>query len=168
MTEVLGFSRPVAGFIIGGVAVFVLLASLACGKLADRFGQIRVMACALPVFGIGLIGPLVSADHVVIAATVPFGAAGGRALMSLPYAILMPLMPEEDHGVLSGYDSFSRGLGTWMGPLLAGLAITPLAGDFPATQGDQAMWLPVGAAALLSLLPLRALAKAASRGTTGR
>jgi MFS family permease len=160
----LGFSRAVAGLLIGGVAVFVLLASLVFGKLADRFGHVRVMACALPVFGLGLLGPLLSADHVVIAASVPFVAAGGGALMSLPYAILMPLMPEQEHGVLSGYYSFSRGIGTWLGPLLAGLSVTALASVFPATKGYQAMWLPVGAAALVSLLPLRAVAKASSGG----
>jgi MFS family permease len=83
--------------------------------------------------------------------------------MSLPYAILMPLMPESEHGVLSGYYSFGRGLGTWLGPLLAGLSISVLGGAFPATKGFQAMWLPVSAAALLSLLPLRAIAKSESQ-----
>jgi MFS family permease len=161
VTKGLGFSRPVAALIIGGVAVFVLLASLVFGKLADRFGHVRVMAWALPVFGLGLLAPLLSSSHVVIAASVPFVAAGGGALMSLPYAILMPLMPKDEHGALSGYYSFSRGIGTWLGPLAAGLSITALAGVFPATQGYQAMWLPVGAAVLLSLLPLRIIAKAA-------
>jgi MFS family permease len=159
----LGFSRPVAGLIIGGVAVFVLLASLVFGKLADRFGHVRVMTWALPLFGIGLIGPFLSANHVLIAASVPFVAVGGGALMSLPYAILMPLMPEDQHGVLSGYYSFSRGIGTWLGPLLAGLSIALLGPAFAGTQGYQAMWLPVSAAALLSLLPLRAIAHAGSR-----
>lgn len=163
----LGFSRAVAGLIIGGGAVFVLLASLAFGKLADRFGHVRVMACALPVFGLGLLAPLLSADHVVVAASVPFVAAGGGALMALPYAILMPLMPEDEHGVLSGYFSFSRGIGTWLGPLLAGLSISVLGAAFPATKGYQAMWLPVGVAALLSLVPLRAVARTSSGGGRG-
>jgi hypothetical protein len=71
----------------------------------------------------------------------------------------MPLMPESDHGVLSGYYSFSRGLGTWLGPLLAGLSISALDGVFGATQGYQAMWLPVSVAALLSILPLRVITR---------
>ena len=167
VSQGLGFSRAVAGLIIGGVAVFVLLASLAFGKLADRYGHVRVMACALPVFGLGLLAPLLSSSHVLIAASMPFVAAGGGALMSLPFAILMPLMPEEEHGVLSGYYSFSRGIGTWLGPLLAGLSITLLGPAFPATAGFQAMWLPVGLAALVSLLPLRAVAKAGRRSEGG-
>ena len=167
VSQGLGFSRAVAGLIIGGVAVFVLLASLVFGKLADRYGHVRVMACALPVFGLGLLAPLLSSSHVLIAASMPFVAAGGGALMSLPFAILMPLMPDEEHGVLSGYYSFSRGIGTWLGPLLAGLSITLLGPAFPATAGFQAMWLPVGLAALVSLLPLRAVAKAGRRSEGG-
>ena len=153
----LGFSRPVAGFIIGGVAVLVLLASLGAGRLADRFGHVRVMLWAMPFFGLGLLGPLLSATHWVIVAAIPFAAAGGGALMALPYAILIPLMPASEHGVLSGYYSFSRGLGTWLGPLSAGLAISLLGPAFDATNGYQAMWLPVIAAALASMLPLRRL-----------
>jgi MFS family permease len=153
----LGFSRSTAGLIIGGVAVLVLLAALACGELADRFGQVRVLQVALPLFGLALIVPLLSPSHILVAISVPFVAAGGGAIMALPYAVLIPLMPDEEHGVLSGYYSFSRGLGTWLGPLLGGLAVTALAGVFSKTHGYQAMWIPVSAAALLSLIPLRAL-----------
>jgi MFS-type transporter involved in bile tolerance (Atg22 family) len=153
----LGFSRPVAGFIIGGVAPLVLLASLGSGWVADRAGPARTMKWALPLFGLGLLGPLLSSNHWVIVAAVPFVAAGGGALMALPYAFLTPLMPDPEHGVLSGYYSFSRGFGTWLGPLLAGVSISVLGGAFAHTQGYQATWLPVSAAALLSLIPLRAI-----------
>jgi Na+/melibiose symporter-like transporter len=153
----LGFSRSVAGLIIGGVAVGVLLASLGAGKLADRYGHARVMTWAMPLFGLGLLGPFLFSSKIVVAVCMPFVAVGGGALMALPYAILMPLMPETEHGVLSGYYSFSRGLGTWLGPLFAGLSITLLKPLFDATQGYQAMWLPISLAALASLLPLRVL-----------
>ena len=73
-------------------------------------------------------------------------------------------MPHEEHGVLSGYYSSSRGIGTWLGPLLAGLSITLLRPAFPATAGFQAMWLPVSVAALVSLWPLRTVARASSKG----
>jgi MFS family permease len=73
--------------------------------------------------------------------------------MALPYAVLIPLMPDEEHGALTGVYSFSRGLGTWLGPLLAGLAITLLRGTFEATHGYQAMWL-VCSASVLASLPL--------------
>jgi MFS family permease len=88
---------------------------------------------------------------------VPFIAIGGGVLMALPYAVLQPLMPEGRHGALTGYYSLSRGLGTWLGPLVAGLAITALSGPFAGTHGYQAVWGVCAAASLLSLLPLRRL-----------
>jgi MFS family permease len=69
----------------------------------------------------------------------------------------MPLMPDEEHGTLTGVYSFSRGLGTWLGPLLAGLAITTMAGMFKGTEGYQAMWLVCGVSVLASLPLVRGM-----------
>ena len=160
VTAGLGFSRTTAALIIGGVAVLVLLASLAAGKLADRFGAIRVLTLALPVYGVGFLVPFFFSSHLIIALAMPFIALGGGVIMALPYAVLMPLMPDSERGVMTGYYSFSRGLGTWLGPLLAGGAITALDGVFTATEGYQAVWGVCAAAALASMIPLRRLAAA--------
>src|SRR5262249_38398171 len=150
VTETLGFSRNDASLMIGGVAVLVLLAALASGKLADRFGAVRVMAVALPIHGAGFIVPCLFGAKLLVALAVPFIAIGGGMIMALPYAILMPLMPDDERGALTGYYSLSRGLGTWLGPLLAGLAIG-------AAHSYQAVWGVCAAAILLSLVPLRRL-----------
>jgi MFS family permease len=157
VTEGLGYSRASAALIIGGVAVLVLLAALASGKLADRFGRIAVLRVGLPIYGLGMLVPLITATPWLVAVSVPFVAVGGGAIMALPYAVLMPLMPDEEHGTLTGVYSFSRGLGTWLGPLLAGLAITAGGGLFESTQGYQAMWLVCSAAVLASLPLVRRL-----------
>ena len=81
----------------------MLVATVAAGKLADRYGRILVLRVALPVYGLGFLAPLVSTSHVVIAAAIPFIAIGGGVIMALPYALLMPLMPEDEHGALTGY-----------------------------------------------------------------
>ena len=47
MTKGLGYSRPVAALMIGGVAVIVLLAALASGKLADRYGALSVLRATM-------------------------------------------------------------------------------------------------------------------------
>jgi Na+/melibiose symporter-like transporter len=168
VTEGLGFSRTTASLFIGGVAVLVLFAALAGGKLADRFGRTDVLRIALPVFGLGLLVPFLVTTPGIIALSVPFIAIGGGVLMALPYAVLQPLMPDGRHGALTGYYSLSRGLGTWLGPLVAGLAITALSGPFSSTHGYQAVWGVCAAASLLSLLPLRRLheheRREASRG----
>jgi MFS family permease len=132
---------------------------MASGRLADRYGAVRVLRMAVPIYGIGFLVPFFFDSPVVVAMGIPFIAVGGGVIMALPYAVLMPLMPDGEHGALTGYYSFSRGLGTWLGPLCGGLAIATLAGPFAGTKGYQAVWGVCAAAALLSLLPLRRLAR---------
>ena len=78
--------------------------------------------------------------------------------MTMAYAVLMPLMPKDEHGLLTGFYSVSRGLGLVAGPILAGLAISLTKnGPFAGTHGFQAVWIVCAAAALASLLLLRQL-----------
>src|SRR5206468_429760 len=93
---------------------------------------------------------------LLIVLAAPFIALGGGALMTLAYALLMPLMPEDEHGLLTGFYSLSRGLGIVCGPILAGLAIDLTSdGVFSATHGFQAMWLVCAAGALGSVPLIR-------------
>jgi MFS family permease len=155
----MGESVATASLIIGGVALLLLVASPVAGKLADRHGRLRVMQWALPVYGLALLVPFLITSKPIIAVAVPFIALGGGVVMTLPYALLMPLMKDQEHGALTGYYSFSRGVGTALGPLLAGVAISLCSGLFGATKGYQATWGVCAAAILLSLLPLRRLAR---------
>jgi MFS family permease len=157
VTTGMGYSRSQGSLIIGGVAVLVLLAALASGRLADRYGHLRVLRTALPIYGIGFLVPFVTTSPLLIIVALPFIAAGGGVIMALPYAVLMPLMPEDRHGALTGYYSFSRGLGTWLGPMLGGVAIIATTGLFSDTKGYQAVWGVCSLAVLLSLWPLRRL-----------
>jgi MFS family permease len=50
-----------------------------------------------------------------------FIAPAGGGVMMMAYAALMPLMPEDEHGFLTGFYSVSRGLGIVTGPILAAL-----------------------------------------------
>jgi MFS family permease len=66
--------------------------------------------------------------------------------------VLMPMMPRGAHGAVTGLYSLSRGVGTSLGPLLAGVAIEAAGGDYRWT------WLVCGAAILVSIpvmAPLR-------------
>ena len=157
ITRGLGYSTSVAALIVGGVALILLVAAWTSGKLADRMGRTRLMRRALPVYGIGLLVPFVFPTPWIVAAVIPVVAFGGGVVMTLPYAILIPLMPKEHHGALTGFYTFSRGVGNALGPLLAGVAITALGPLLSSTDGYAAMWLVCGAAILLSLLPLRRL-----------
>jgi MFS family permease len=87
----------------------------------------------------------------LLAVAILFVGVGGGTVMTMAYALLMPLMPEDEHGALTGFYSMSRGIGIVTGPILAGVAITVFAPVFPGTRGFQAMWFVCAAAALASL-----------------
>jgi MFS family permease len=133
------------------VVTLVLVAAPISGKLGDRFGKTRVVAVSVWPFGLGLLVPLFTQSPYITLSILPFVAFGGGMILTLPYAILMPLMPDEEHGLITGFYSFSRGIGILLGPLLAGLAITTLRPLLTSTHGYAAMWLVCGVAILASL-----------------
>ncbi|MBI5103998.1 MAG: MFS transporter [Solirubrobacterales bacterium] len=155
LTKGLGIDIGLGAAAIAAAAVFIAIASPVSGKLADRFGARRVMQVSLLVYGAGLLVPLFVTSKAVIAGIAPLIAFGGGVVMTLPYALLIPLMPREEHGLSTGLYSLSRGVGTALGPLLAGVAITVLDGPFAGTQGYQAMW-GVCALAILASVPVLA------------
>ncbi|HEX8753609.1 MAG TPA: MFS transporter [Solirubrobacterales bacterium] len=157
VTAGLGYSLGQASLIIGGVALLVLAGALVSGRLADRHGRLRVTEVGLWVYGLSMLVPGVTTLPAAVLVAVPLVALGGGMLMSLPYSLLMPLMPEGAHGAMTGLYSLSRGLGVMFGPLLAGLAIEAGHSLFASTQGYAATWWVAGLAILLSILPLRRL-----------
>jgi MFS family permease len=158
ITAGLGYGLTTAVAIVAGVAVLILVAAIASGKLGDHFGKARVATAGLWVYGIGLLIPFMSQNPWIVLPVIPLVAFGGGTILTLPYALLMPLMPEDEHGILTGFYSFSRGLGILFGPLLAGAAISLLRQPLETTQGYAAMWLVCSVAILASIpamAPLR-------------
>lgn len=157
VTVGLGYSLGQTSLIIGAVAVLILGGAVASGFLADRLGKLRVTEAALWVYGLAMLVPGLTTAPWLIVAALPFVAIGGGTIMSLPYSLLMPLMPEDEHGVLTGLYSMSRGIGVMLGPLLAGVAIGVAEPLFESTGGYAATWWVAGVAILLSIAPLRRL-----------
>ncbi|MGH2866344.1 MAG: MFS transporter [Solirubrobacteraceae bacterium] len=155
LTAGLGNSVTTAALMIGAVALIILVSAPISGELADRFGRLRILNVALWAYGLGLLVPLVTQSPYLILPVLPAIAFGGAVVMSLPYAILMPLMPERSHGAMTGFYSLSRGVGTMLGPVLAGAAVELLRGPLASTHGYAAIWGVAGTATLLSLWPLR-------------
>ncbi len=161
LTLGLGYGLPTASLMIGGVALVILLGAAGSGKLGDRFGRIRVVTIALVGYAAGYVVLVLTTSRPAIAAAIPFIALGGGTVMTMAYALLMPLMPEDEHGALTGFYSISRGVGIVLGPILAGALIwLTRDGVFKSTQGFQAMWIVCAAATLASLLFLRRMAGA--------
>jgi len=151
LTRGLGVSTGLAGVAVAATAVFIAAATPISGKLADRFGPVPVMRVSLLIYGLGMLVPFLVANKVVVGAITPLVGFGGGVVMTLPYALLIPLMPDDEHGLTTGLYSVSRGIGTALGPLLAGVAIGVLGGVFTKTGGYQAMWGVCAAAILLSI-----------------
>jgi len=134
------------------------------GKLADRFGAARVMQFAAAGFGVPMVVPFLTQEAFLLVPVVPLIATCGGIVMALPYALLIPMMPAAQHGLLSGFYSLSRGLGLMAGPLLAGAAIEILRalGDPLGTQGFAALWVAAGGLLVASLPLTRRLRTAPS------
>ena len=161
ITVGLGRSEAASAAIVGGVALLVLPAAVLSARLADRHGRLRAMTLTLPIYGLGLLVPAFTDSIAILIPVMLIVGFGGGVVMTLPYALLQPLMPEGRHGTLTGFYSLSRGIGTALGPLAAGITIEVLEGTFSSSHGYAAMWLVCGGAILLSLpalLRLRQLA----------
>ena len=158
LTLGLGYNLATGSLIVGGVAFLILIGAGVAGKAGDKFGPARVITIALWCYGIGFLVPAFTTSRPLIAASIPFIAAGGGTVMTLAYALLMPLMPEDEHGALTGFYSLSRGIGIVAGPILAGIVIAVTSGGpFGATQGFQAVWIVCSAAAFASIPFVRKL-----------
>jgi MFS family permease len=152
VTETLGFSLAGSSGVIAAAALIVLAGAVISGPLGDRRGRTTVMRWSLALYGFGLLVPFATTATAPLLVAVPLIAFGGGVTMSLPYALLMPMMPAGAHGAVTGLYSLSRGLGISLGPLLGGVAIEAAGEDY------RWVWLVCAAAILLSILamyPLR-------------
>lgn len=151
----LGLSLSEASGVLAAAAVCILVGAAVAGKLADRFGRARVMQFAAVGFGAPMVVPFLSQDAALIVPVLPLIGVSGGIVMALPYALLVPMMPESQHGLLSGFYSLSRGLGLAAGPLVAGVAIEVMRalGDPLGAQGFSALWLAAGTM-ILATVPL--------------
>jgi MFS family permease len=164
LTLGLKYKLTTSSLIIGGVALVILFGAAVSGKAGDRFGRLRVITIALWCYGAGFIVPIVTTSRPAIAASIPLIAIGGGTVMTLAYALLMPLMPEDEHGTLTGFYSLSRGIGIVAGPILAGVLIAVTAhGPFGTTHGFQAMWIVCAAGAFGSIPFVRRLRRSVDR-----
>jgi MFS family permease len=155
VTSGLGYSLSASSAIIGLVAAVVLAGAIVSGKLADRFGKLRAMRFGLWPYGALLAVPIFTTSPGVLGPAAILIALGGGMIMSLPYALLMPLMPRDEHGSLTGFYSLSRGIGMMLGPLLAGIAVQSLGGVFDSTEGYGAMWIVCSGGIIASIPMLR-------------
>jgi len=151
VTETLGFSLAGSSGVIAAAALIVLVGAVVSGPLGDRYGRALVMRWSLALYGLGLLVPFATTATAPLLVAVPLIAFGGGVTMSLPYALLIPMMPAGAHGAVTGLYSLSRGIGISLGPLLGGVAIQAAGGDY------RWVWLVCSAAIIASILAMRPL-----------
>jgi Na+/melibiose symporter-like transporter len=158
----MGRSTGFASAVLAGAAVAIVGGALVGGALGDRIGEMRLLRAGAAVYGVGLLAPLISQSPVVLAIVAPTAFAGG-VVMTLSFAAVMRTMPPGRHGSLAGVFELTRGVGTMLGPILAGAAIEASKGALSSTHGYAAMWAVASMAVLLSI-PVLGRAKAAVAG----
>lgn len=156
ITVGLGRSTEFASAMLGIVAVCAVLGALVGGALADRMGALPLMRVAVVVYGVGALIPAFVHSTVVIVAVVPVAVAAA-VVMTLPYALLIDAAPETQHGLTAGLFDMSRGFGSLIGPVTAGIAITVLEPVLDDTNGYGGMFLVVSLFCFVSLIALTRL-----------
>ncbi len=155
LTVGLGLSLTTTSASLALVGLGALLAAPVAGALADRYGPRPVIRLAVWVFAIGLVPTQLSTSTTYIVAIVPVAFAA-VVLMTLPYTLLVELLPERQHGLGAGVFQLSRGVGILLGPVLAGV-MTDLSASasvltYAETEGYSAIFA-VSAVLLLVSLP---------------
>ena len=86
---------------------------------------------------------------------LPIFGLGGSIVLTLPYAILMSLMPKEHIGQFTGMFSMMRGLANIVAPVLAGAAIDIASRYMPEGTEYAVVWLYSAVMILISLFFFR-------------
>jgi MFS family permease len=153
----LGRSAAVASGVIAVVAVAYVAGAPLAGRLADRYGLVRVLRLTSLLYGIGLLYGAFPHTLAPLLIGLPVIALAGAIVLTLPQALAFTLAPPGSEGVAAGLQDFSRGVGLVLGPVVVGAMVTATRGVFSSTDGYASMWLVIGAPVLLAAILLKRL-----------
>jgi MFS family permease len=151
----LGATEQIGALLLGLVGVTYMVAALASGYLADRYGRITVMRVGLLVFLGGCLLGFFLRDIKWAFIFLPIFGLGGSIVLTLPYAILMGLMPKEHVGQFTGMFSMMRGLANIVAPVIAGAAIDIADQFMPPGTEYSVIWLFTAVVIVVSLFFFR-------------
>jgi MFS family permease len=157
VTTGLGKSASMASAVIAVVAVAYVVGAPIAGRLAERYGIVRVMEISAAVYGAVLCFAVIPTTVTPMLIMLPGGALAGSILMTLPQALAFTIAPDDGQGAAAGLVDFSRGVGVVLGPLLVGAAVAWSRSWLSATHGYAIMWLMIGAPIVASIGLLRML-----------
>lgn len=155
----LGTTKSVGALLLGLVGVTYMVAGLASGFLADKYGRSRVMRVGLWIYLAGCIFGTFITDVRWTFIFLPVFGLGGSIVLTLPYAILIRLMPKEHIGQFTGMFSMMRGLANIVAPLVAGAAIDIAANFMTGGRQYAVIWMVSGLMIAISLYFFRGTGK---------
>jgi MFS family permease len=150
-------SAAVASAVIAVVAVAYVVGAPVAGRLADRYGLVRVMRVASLFYGAGLLVGVVPHSLPPLLIGLPFVALAGAVVLTLPQALAFTLAPAGSEGAAAGLLDFSRGVGVVLGPVVVGAAVGLFEPVFESTRGYAVMWPVIGIPVLLAGILLKPL-----------
>jgi MFS family permease len=157
ITKGLGRSHSLASTVMTIVAVAYVIGAPLAGRLAERYGIVRVMEVSAAIYGAIMCAGLFARSLTPMLIVLPVGAIAGSILMTLPQALAFTLAPETNQGAAAGIVDFSRGTGVVLGPVLVGAAISAFSTTLSSTHGYAIMWPMIGAPILITIPLLRLL-----------
>jgi MFS family permease len=155
----LGATAQVGALLLGLVGVTYMVAGLASGFLADRYGRMRVMRVGLWVYLGGCLFGVLITDIKWAFVFLPLFGLGGSIVLTLPYAILIRLMPKEHIGQFTGMFSMTRGFANIIAPVVAGAAIDFGGRFLHGGRQYSVIWLLAGLMVAVSLYFFRGAGK---------
>lgn len=150
-------SPAAASAAIAVVAVAYVVGAPLAGRLADRYGLVRVLRVASFFYGAGLLVGVVPRSLTPLLIGLPFVALAGSIVLTLPQALAFTLAPPGSEGAAAGLLDFSRGVGVVLGPVAVGAAVVLFEPVFESTDGYAVMWLVIGLPVLLAAVLLKPL-----------
>jgi maltose/moltooligosaccharide transporter len=158
----LGASYQTGGLLMILVGATYMVAALASGYLADRYGRINIMRVGLVIFLGGCLLGFFLGNIKWAFIFLPVFGFGGSIVLTLPYAILMGLMPKEHIGQFTGMFSMMRGLANIVAPVLAGVAIDVVSRYRHNGSQYAVIWLYTALMIVISLYFFRKTAREAA------
>jgi Na+/melibiose symporter-like transporter len=162
---VLGTSTMGGAALLGLVGLVYVVAGLLGGFLADRYGRERILWVGLWTYLLGCSIGFFVRDLTLGLVLLPIFGLGGSVVLTLPYAVMMPMMPRDRLGQFTGLFSVSRGAATLLAPIVFGAAIDAASAVMGKDPGYAIIWPLAAAAIVASLFLFRAVTR--SKKTVG-
>jgi DHA1 family tetracycline resistance protein-like MFS transporter len=127
--------------------VSVICQSMVTGWLARRFGESNVLACGCLLFGIGLVGQVLSPVAWGVPVMMAVGAFGMAITMPNISALISRSSPPDRQGAMLGLNMAASSSARILGPIVAGAVFSGLGHDWPFLIGA-VLTVPAAVAAI--------------------